>query len=190
MARNVDHTLYARARPLVEPPGRRFSYSNEAAQLLSYVVWRAAGETLDRYVERRLFRPLGITDWRWDHDGSGNVEAFTGLALSALDLARLGAVLAASGVDGGRRLLPAAYLAEASRPGLKATPQMGLLFWLRPGGYNANGWQGQYLAVYPRANLVAVRLRQPLTFTEEENRALGFRDFLDLVERTLPGEQR
>ena len=50
-----------------------------------------------------------------------------------------------------------------------------------PIGFNANGWQGQYLAVYPRWNLVVVRLRQPVSFTEEENKRYGFWRFFSLV---------
>ena len=53
-------------------------------------------------------------------------------------------------------------------------------------GYNSNGWQGQYLAVYPRFRLVAVRQRLPVTFTETENRRYGFFKFSRLVEEMIP----
>jgi CubicO group peptidase (beta-lactamase class C family) len=196
MSREPDVSRYARERPLVLEPGRVFSYSNEASQLLSEVVASAAGLPLDRYLDERLFRPLGIATPRWRHDAAGNVLAYTGLALPARDLARVGLLLARGGLQGGRRILPEAYLREATRPGLPSAPEMGLGFWLRRArgaakgareilGYNTNGWQGQLLAVYPRSGLVVVRLRQPIAFTEEENRRFGFFELFGLAERLL-----
>lgn len=255
----ADRTAYARGRPVIEEPGKRFSYNNEATQLLAGVVRQAAGTDLARYLERRLFGPLGIDDFAWERDRAGNVQAFYGLALRPRDLARIGLFMLAEGRHDGRQLLPAAWVREATRPGLAAFPMMGYLWWLRhrghrwlqtaarldrlaaegltvadrlrplcgkefdraeaywlaagalldddgrgrllawiedhdlpvarapaaPLGYNANGWQGQYLAVYPRWNLVAVRLRRPLDYTEEENHRFGMRDFFDLVEATV-----
>lgn len=187
MTRQADRTGYARKRPLVDPPGQRFSYNNEAAQLLGEVVRQSAGVPLDLYMERELFRPLGIRELRWARDPAGNVQSYTGLALSARDLARLGLLM----LDGGQRLLPKDWIQQSTAPGLPAFPQMGLLWWRRHRGFvgfNANGWQGQYLAVYPAWNLVAVRQRRPISFTEEENKRHGMWRFFDLVEQLVPAK--
>jgi CubicO group peptidase (beta-lactamase class C family) len=260
ISRQADRTRYAVKRPLVEPPGRRFSYNNEATQLLSLVVEKAAGEPLDRYLERRLFRPLGIRRFRWERDLSGNVIAYYGLALGARDLARVGLLMLEGGKHDGKQLLPASFVRAATTPGLPAFPHMGYLWWLRyektswlqtparrarlekaglavaprlrrldnrrfdraadywmeagallgrrgraalrrwleqgkdppvarvPSGligYNANGWQGQGVAVYPRWKLVVVRQRRPITYTEVENKRYGFWSFFELVERLV-----
>ncbi len=50
----------ALATPLIHPPGERELYSDIGAIVLSMVAEAAAGEPLDRFVERRVFRPLGM----------------------------------------------------------------------------------------------------------------------------------
>jgi uncharacterized protein YbbC (DUF1343 family)/CubicO group peptidase (beta-lactamase class C family) len=44
------------------PPGTGFQYSDEGFILLGEVVRRVSGVTLDRYLERAVFKPLGLRD--------------------------------------------------------------------------------------------------------------------------------
>src|SRR5207245_2006065 len=48
--------------PLEYPPGSAFQYSDTGFILLGEVVRRVSGVPLDRYLERMLFRPLGLQD--------------------------------------------------------------------------------------------------------------------------------
>lgn len=127
-----DRLAFVRKSPIVEEPGSRFSYSNEAVQLLSGVVLAAAGRPLDEYAADALFAPLGITTFSWDKDEAGNVQAFYGLALSARDLARIARLMLKRGEWQGRQVVPAAWV-DASTTGTKETPYHGLLWWIRNG---------------------------------------------------------
>ncbi len=51
--------------PLSVAPGDSFIYSDLGAITLAQVVERIAGERLDRYLERRVFKPLGMTVTRY-----------------------------------------------------------------------------------------------------------------------------
>jgi CubicO group peptidase (beta-lactamase class C family) len=190
LAREHDQVAYARALPLALEPGAKFSYNNEATELLSAVVAAAAGEPLDSFVRRRLLGPLGVTDAPWEKDDAGAPMAYTGLALGARDLANLGRMLANDGRWNDRAVVPAAWIREATTPSA-ANDAYGLLWWLRRGegdrplGFYADGWLGQVLAVYPAWRLVAVRQHRAIEFTEEENEAYGFRRFLSLTEATV-----
>jgi CubicO group peptidase (beta-lactamase class C family) len=54
-------------------------------------------------------------------------------------------------------------------------------------GWNFNGWLGQYLVVYPRAGVVAVRQRrEPTDVTDEDNAKIGMKSFTSLVRAALP----
>jgi CubicO group peptidase (beta-lactamase class C family) len=117
-----DRLAYVRALDLVTEPGAAFSYNNEATMLLSGVIAGAAGESIDTYLERRLFDPLGIKDATWERDGAGNVTTNGGLALSAVSLAKVGMAVR----DG--RVVPAAWIAAMQEPS-KNTPWVGLLTW-------------------------------------------------------------
>ncbi|HEU4631492.1 MAG TPA: serine hydrolase [Gemmatimonadaceae bacterium] len=50
------------ATSLTARPGARYEYSDLGADLLGFVVEAVAGEPLDRFLERRVFEPLGMRD--------------------------------------------------------------------------------------------------------------------------------
>ncbi len=127
----ADRTAYARALPVITPPGTAFSYSNEATQLLSGVIERAAGEPADAFTFRRLLSPLGIRDYHWKKDRAGNVQTYYGLSLTARDMARVGMLISRRGQFGKLRLLPEALVRELFTPG-GVYGGYGLCFWLDP----------------------------------------------------------
>ena len=51
---------------LLGPPGRYFSYSNEAFGLLGAVIERVTGQTYESYVEENLLRPAGMRHTTFD----------------------------------------------------------------------------------------------------------------------------
>lgn len=48
------------ATPLESPPGQRYVYSDLGADVLGLIVEVVAGETLDNFLQRRVFGPLGM----------------------------------------------------------------------------------------------------------------------------------
>jgi CubicO group peptidase (beta-lactamase class C family) len=127
-----DRLAFVRKSAIVEEPGEKFSYNNEATQLLAGVVKAASGKPLDAYVAETIFAPLGIVEWQWAKDDAGNVQAFYGLALHARDLAKLGQVMLDKGRYGDARILPEQWVVASST---EAVPRSGhgLLWWLRYG---------------------------------------------------------
>jgi CubicO group peptidase (beta-lactamase class C family) len=53
---------YVKTMPLRNKPNQKFSYSNYAYFLLSMLVERVSGESLRAYSERRIFKPLGMSN--------------------------------------------------------------------------------------------------------------------------------
>jgi CubicO group peptidase (beta-lactamase class C family) len=125
-----DRTAYALRGKVVTEPGGAFSYNNEATQLLSIVVEKAAGKPIDAFLDERLFRPLGIRGWQWDKDGSGNVQTYYGLALDARDLARIGQMLLDGGRVGDKQLISKEGITKLHAPS-QQSPYYGLLWWIR-----------------------------------------------------------
>jgi CubicO group peptidase (beta-lactamase class C family) len=211
LAKQRDRVAYVRALPIETEPGEVFSYNNEAVQLLSVVVAAAAKEPIDAYLKRKLFDPLSIDRFSWDRDAVGNRATAWGLALSAVDLAKVGVTLRDDGMYRGARIVPAKWIARMQEP-TRAASFHGLLTWLlhegtlqvqtrerrenlasegfvagNVVGWNFNGWLGQYLVVYPGAGAVAVRQhREPKNVTDEDNARIGMKDFTDLVRAALP----
>lgn len=127
----ADRLAYARSLPVVEAPGTKFSYSNEACQLLAGVFPAAAGEPVDSYVAKRIFAPLGISEVPWKRDRSGTPQTYYGVALRARDLAKIGQLLLDEGVFEGRRVLPAELTRLLFLPSERFAGYS-LGFWLDP----------------------------------------------------------
>jgi len=122
-------------RPLDYPPGTGFQYSDTGFILLGELVRRVSGEPLDRYLQRILFRPLGLRDTSFHppeslrariapteyahgvllhgrvHDPRarqlGGVAGHAGMFSTAADLSRICRMLLAGGVLGERRVFKA-----------------------------------------------------------------------------------
>jgi CubicO group peptidase (beta-lactamase class C family) len=128
--REDDRVAFVLGSEVTDPPGTVFSYNNEAVELLAAIVLAASGQPLDRYLDEKLFAPLGITEWAWEHDRAGNVQAYYGLALHARDLAKIGALMLDGGSVGDRRLVPSSWIAAST---IEQFPNSshGFLWWLR-----------------------------------------------------------
>ncbi|MFD0684707.1 serine hydrolase domain-containing protein [Actinomadura fibrosa] len=59
--RPIDVVATTRGRPRTGEPGETFAYSNTNYTLLGMIIERVTGRTLAAELDRRLFRPLGMT---------------------------------------------------------------------------------------------------------------------------------
>jgi len=148
-------------RPLAEDPGRGWAYDNGSYHLLSAVLTKRSGTTANAYAQRVLFAPLGIAPTEWATDGQRHDLGNTGLRLSSRDLVRLGELYLHGGQWNGRRLVPAAYVRDATRRHTKLGGGSGYGYgwWVlggTPYGFAALGYGGQAIAVYPQKRLVIV----------------------------------
>lgn len=105
----VDPTGMVLARDVITPPGTEWYYNGGLTQIIGDVAQSSAGEPFLKLVEKRLFTPLGITDYEWGKDGSwgGDVPPAiaSGLRLSPLDLAKIGKLILDRGVWDGEQIV-------------------------------------------------------------------------------------
>ena len=73
----IDYIANSGAYEPLGAPGEYMSYSNEAYAILSYVVDKAAGMTLEEFLDKRIFKPLGMNRSVLDLDGS-EAESMSG----------------------------------------------------------------------------------------------------------------
>ena len=117
-----------------------YKYNNKAVNLLAGVVERASGQRMDTFIAEALFEPLGIHDYGWTLDKSGNPHAMSGLQLGALDMARLGQLVIDKGKVGDRQVVSADWIERASfvarshshRPSRLRTRYSACLFTIAP----------------------------------------------------------
>jgi CubicO group peptidase (beta-lactamase class C family) len=148
-------------RPVVSEPGAVFSYDDGSAHLLSCLLTRVTEMPAAEYARRELFRPLGIRPGRWNTDGQGHSIGSGGLFLRPRDMLRFGQLYLQDGRWRGRQIVPAAWVRDSTRQ-LITVPGgagYGYLWWINTGphgGFLAQGYRGQTIAVFPRSSVVIV----------------------------------
>ena len=147
--------------PPDEEPGSVFAYNQSATYALGAIVQRASGQTLTEYLRPRLLDPLGIGAAAWQQHPAGRDLAFTGLHAATDAVARLGQLHLQGGVWNGVQLLPAAWVAEATRRHIATdggNPDWeqgyGFQFWRSQHGYRGDGAYGQFCLVLPEQDAV------------------------------------
>ncbi len=157
------------AAPVDYPPGSHFLYNTGAAYLLSCILTRLTGQTVLDYLRPRLLEPLAIEAVTWDTCPRGLTTGGWGLSIKTEDLAKFGLFYLQKGRWGGRQLLSAAWVEEATRRQVAndvAEPQgeprdwrqgYGYQFWrCQHGAYRADGAAGQFCVVLPEQDAVLV----------------------------------
>ncbi len=154
-----------------EKPGQRFSYKSGDTQLLSLILEKATGESVSRYMQKKLWHPLGAeqdAQWSTDHL-NGNEKAYCCLFTNARDFARLGSLYLHKGKWHNQQILSESYIQEALTPASlvdesnKPISYYGYQWWLLPNYkkdpiFYARGILGQYIIVIPSKQVVIVRL--------------------------------
>ena len=160
------------ASEFVYEPGTHFCYDTGATGMLAAIVKKVTGMSALDYLDRKLFRYMGIRDVYWDRTADGTVQGGTGFHASCDDAAKLGLLYLNRGVWNGRRLLSEAWVDEASAthsdngPHEWADWRSGYCyqFWTcSRGGYRGDGAFGQYCFILPDHGIVAAALCETKT---------------------------
>lgn len=151
------------AQPVEHEPGTHFVYNSGATYMVSAIVQHVTGETVLEYLRPRLFVPLGITNPTWESSPQGVNVGGWGLNIKTEDIARLGQLYLQRGVWEGQRLLPEAWVTEATSkqvsngddPHSDWAQGYGFQFWrCRHNAYRGDGAFGQFCVVLPEQDAV------------------------------------
>jgi CubicO group peptidase (beta-lactamase class C family) len=144
-------------------PGTVFAYNQSTTYTLAAIVQKVTGQSLTEYLRPRLFDPLGIGEAAWLQFPQGRDAGFSGLHTTTDAIARLGQLYLDGGVWNGKRLLPAWWVAEATRPHISNPGDggwpdweqgYGFQFWMARHGFRGDGAFGQFCLVLPEQDAV------------------------------------
>jgi CubicO group peptidase (beta-lactamase class C family) len=100
--------------PVANEPGTVFQYSSYASYMLSAILQKASGATVMEYLAPRLFEPLGITGIKGEEGAQGISAGGWGMRIKTADMAKLGQLYLQKGKWNKKRLLPEAWIKEAT----------------------------------------------------------------------------
>ncbi|HHU52124.1 MAG TPA: serine hydrolase [Firmicutes bacterium] len=161
-----------------ERPEQHFLYNNYNPILIGMILERATGMPVAKYLEEKLWKPLGMeypASWSIDSQKSGLEKMESGINARSIDYAKLGRLFLNQGSWDGRQILPESWVAEAtdfSKPKLPSFDKKSWYahknvsynyFWWgfydhqENWHYSAIGKYGQYIFVSPATNMIIVR---------------------------------
>ena len=160
MYASTDWVAWMMNKPMLAEPGSEFNYCSGCTHVLSGVLHKATGLLTQDYAKARLFEPLGITNYTWETDASGNAIGGWGLELTARDMAKFGSLFLQDGVWNGKQIVPKSWVEKSTGPGLptEGTWRYAYQWWVKPDEqvYAAQGLHGQKIYVVPAMQLVVV----------------------------------
>jgi CubicO group peptidase (beta-lactamase class C family) len=161
----LDPCRYVLGLAAIAPAGQEFFYNTGALTLLSAIIRKAAGRTLDELARATLFEPLGITSVEWIRV-KGDTDAGGGLRLRPRDMAKIGQLVLAGGRWNDRQVVSKAWIDASITPRMGTTSLFfyGYLWWLGRSLLNgrevhwaaALGRGGQSIRIVPELDLVVV----------------------------------
>jgi CubicO group peptidase (beta-lactamase class C family) len=185
------------------PPGTFWFYNNWDFNTLGTILRKTTGEDTFAAVERHLARPLQMqvftaADGRYVDHKSSDHTAYT-MRFSARNLARFGWLYLNGGNWNGRKIVPAEWVAESTKPhssDARSGIAYGYLWWVSerdrqfhadtgPGAFSARGSGGQYIIVAPARRIVVVHLKDT-----RENTKLETAKFGNLLQRIFAAAPR
>lgn len=172
--KNFNWAKETLASEIIFEPGTRFAYNSMNTYLLSVIVSRVTGMRLDDYLNEKLFKPLGITEYRWKVSPQNYSAGGWGLYFRTEDFAKMGQFMLQKGEWKGKRILNEEWFDDAMSAqimqyaGQGHTPEeiaamdqndwnqgYGYQMWLcRNGGVRLDGAWAQICVIYPEKNLV------------------------------------
>lgn len=153
-------------------PGKVFGYKTPNADVLGWIVARAAGKSIATLLSDRIWSRLGMEQSAYlQVDAAGMPIAGGGLSAGLRDMARFGQMMLDGGMWQGRQIVPKtaiasirqggsiAAFARSGHPELKGWSYQDM-WWIThnaDGAFAARGVHGQTIYIDPMADMVIVR---------------------------------
>lgn len=151
--------------PSAYTPGTKFYYKDADIYLLTQVLQKATGESIENFISKNLYQPLGIVCAAVDDDFGISSNNMTNIGmLTAQEMAKIGNLCLNHGAYQGQQIISEAYLKQATAGQIDTNEfvkyfgmrEYGFLWWIHEEAYFARGFGGNEIAVFPKYGLVVV----------------------------------
>lgn len=141
------------------PETRVFNYNNICAYLVSVVLTEILGEDLGGFIEREIFKPLGITDYEYGRSPEGYFYGASMMKLTVNGLSKIGLLLYNKGIYDGQRIVSEEYVNMAtSVQQMNREGGYGYFIWKYRDGFSINGKWKQKCYVLPKDKIIVTYL--------------------------------
>lgn len=112
--------------------GEKWDYFTAGVLILGDILEKSVPQGLEKYADKKLFEPLGITDYKWFYTPQNSPYTGGGLEMNALDFAKYGQLYSNGGVWNGKQILSSDWVRKTFTNYFSETSNQtpyGFLFW-------------------------------------------------------------
>lgn len=119
--------------------GKQWDYFTAGVVVLGDIIHKRVPNGLEKYADKKLFRPLNITKYKWQFTPQKVANTAGSLQLSSLDYAKFGQLYKNQGTWNGKQILPQEWVAKSLSHQMTVSEDefYGYLFWNKT--YKING---------------------------------------------------
>lgn len=147
--------------------GKTWNYFTAGVVLTGDILDRSVPKGLEHYAQKKLFQPLGITNYKWQFTPQQKTSLAGGLKMNALDFAKFGQLYKNNGIWNGKSILDKNWIKKSFTNYFadnKDFEGYGYLFWrkvYKVGGknfetYQSNGNGGNKIIIFTALPVVMV----------------------------------
>ena len=184
----------------VQENDKEWFYNDTATQLIPTLVHVITKIQIDKYLNKKLFKPLNIK-FKWNKDDDGNAYGPNGILMSGNDLCKIGLLILNNGKWENKKILDNKLINQMVKKRIDkkeikkdfkwsrtTSTGYGYLWWNHKNINYMYGFLGQYLLIDKKNKIVAIRLIQSRwenkNFEKETQKDnLHFNNFKNLIEK-------
>jgi len=203
MEKSKDWVRFSLTLPLKDKPGTVWAYTSCDPMILSGIIKKATHLSVMDFSKKYLFQPLGITNYRWTVDPSGNGMTAGSFYILPSDMLKIGKLVRDQGKWKGKQVISSSWIDKSTAAPIPipdfsfvkssrskiAIPQQTYYgdYWYREQiktpdlteeVHFASGNGGQYIFIIKRLNLVIV-------FTQGNYNSRKAKQAFDLLARYI-----
>jgi CubicO group peptidase (beta-lactamase class C family) len=130
--------------------GKQWDYFTAGVILLGDIINKSVPDGLEKFADKKLFHPLGITNYQWQYTPQKVANTAGGLQMSALSFAKFGQLYQNKGLWNGQQILPTKWVDETFTKQLQIPERenefYGYLFWNKTYTINGKNYETFYCA--------------------------------------------
>jgi CubicO group peptidase (beta-lactamase class C family) len=144
--------------------GKKWEYFTAGVVLLGDILDKSVPGGLEKYADKKLFSPLGIKNYKWQHTPQKVANTAGGLQMNSLDFAKFGQLYKNRGAWRGKQIVPENWIQASFTRHLTPPPPAagyGYLFWNQVFKANEKQYEA-FLSNGNGGNKIIVFTEQPL----------------------------
>jgi CubicO group peptidase (beta-lactamase class C family) len=129
---------------------KQWNYFTAGVVVLGDILNKSVPGGLDKYSAEKLFKPLGISNYRWQYTPQNVPNTAGGLQMRSLDYAKFGQLYKNGGLWNGKQVLPQSWVKESFAKHLTLPKDVvgegfyGYLFWNKSYTVNNKAYETYY----------------------------------------------